>query len=273
MLALVPAQVSAAAPQVGFLAPVPTADKMGPEARAAWELAQKLAPAALIFPAAEGKFRDAKWQEVPLDRFPVVWHHQGDSTDQTGPLYENASLEALRKYVADGHGLLLSGAALAMVHTLGMEAAPPRLGDGGKDNYLAHLIPVATRHPIFQGLSPTGVVDGFRVSITDAGFPAYSDFLGSGGPLGGMLLARVPSGAENPLVEYELRKGRVIVLGWRLPHYAHAANTHRANLERLTGNILGYLGDPQKWQKIVLPVGTPMLPHAGEVTRRTSDIA
>jgi len=265
VLALVPAQVSAAPPSVGFLAPVPSSDKMGPEARAAWQLAQKLGPVALMFPAAEGKFRDAGGREVSLDRFPVVWHHQGDSTDQTGPLYEGATLEALRKYVGEGHGLLLSGAALAMVHTLGIETAPPRLGNGGRDNYLAQLIPVATRHPIFEGLSPSGVVDGFRVSITDAGFPAYSDFLGSGGPLGGTLLARVPSGAENPLVEYQFGKGRVIVLGWRLPHYAHAANAHRANLERLTGNILGYLGDPRKRQKIVLPAGTPLRPQERDV--------
>ena len=239
---------------------------MGPEARAAWQLAQKLGPATLLFPAGESSFRDAEGKAVPLGRFPVLWLHEGDSTDQSGPLYEEPALEALRKYVADGHGLLLSGAALSLVHTLGIESAPPRLGHGGKDKYVAVLIPAATRHPIFQGLSPSGVVDGFRVPITDAGYPAYADFLGSGGPLGGMLLARVPSGAENPLVEYQLGKGRVIALGWRLPHYAHTANSHRANLERLTGNILAYLGQPGQWQKIVLPSARPTAPRQIQLT-------
>ena len=265
IVALGPAQASAAEPRLGLLAPVASADKMGPEARAAWQLAQKLGPATLILPVGGGKFRDAKGQDVSLARCPVVWLHQGDSAELSGPLHDGASLEALRKYAADGHGLLLSGAALAMVHTLGIETAPPRLGAGGKDNYFAQLIPVATRHPIFQGLSPSGVVDGFRVPISDAGYPAYADFLGSGGPLSGMLLARVPSGAENPLVEYELGKGRVIVLGWRLPHYAHATNSHRTNLERLTGNILAYLGDDKKWQKIVLPAGMTLRPHQRDV--------
>ena len=50
----------------------------------------------------------------------------------------------------------------------------------------------------------------------------------------------------------DVAKGRVIVMGWRLPHYAHAGNAHRASLERLTGNILAYLAEPKTWQKVVL---------------------
>src|SRR3989304_8003720 len=96
-----------------------------------------------------------------------------------------------------------------------------------------------------------------NVPITDAGFPAFSDRQGSGGPLGGMLLARASAGAENTLVEYRLAKGRVIVMGWRLPHYSNAENAHRANLERLTGNILSYLGDAEKWQEVVVTPGQP----------------
>ncbi len=265
MLGILATRGGAAEPGLGFLAGVASADKMGPEAQAAWQLAQKLGPAALIFPAGEGKFRDAKGQDVPLARFRVVWLHQGDSAEMSGPIHDAASLEALRKHAAEGHGLLLSGAALVLVNMLGIEEAPARVGGPGKDNYVAQLIPVATRHPIFQGLSATGVPDGSRIPITDAGLPAFADFYGAGGPLGGMLLARAASATENPLAEYECGKGRVIVLGWRLPHYAHAGNAHRANLERLTGNILGYLGDAQKWQKIVLPAGLPLKPNQRDV--------
>jgi len=234
--------------RVGFLASTSSPDRLGPEGQAAGRLAQKLAAAPLILPAGEGQFVDQNGQEVALDRFAVLWHHEGDSIEQTGPLYDPASLEALRRYVSDGHGLFLSGAALAMVETLRVETIHPRRGGPGTDGNPADLIPVATKHPIFRGLSAGGNI----VPISDAGYPAFADFHASGGPAQGMLLARTPGGSENPLVEYELGQGRIIAMGWRLPHYSHAANVHRANLERLTENILRYLGDPAQWQKVVV---------------------
>jgi len=166
----------------------------------------------------------------------------------------------LRKFVTGGGRLFLSGAGLAVVHTMGIETAAPRRGNGGKDAYFAQMIAVETNHPVFRGLSSSGALDAAPIPITDAGFPAYSDFAGSGGPTTGMLLARANCGDENPLAEYQLGQGRVIVLGWRLPHYSYASNAHRANLERLTGNILTYLGDATQWQKVVVklrPGATP----------------
>jgi len=256
---------SAADPKVGFLAPVTSADKMGPEAQAAWRLAGKLTSAELILPATDGKFLDGKGKDVSLDRFRVVWHHQGDSILQTGPVYQAKTVEALRKYAGDGHGLYLSGAALAMVHTLGIEPARPRLGGGGSDAYEATVIPVVKKHPVFQGLAFSGIFDGkTMVQLTSGGWPAYSDFLGAGGPTRGMLLARANSGAENPMAEYELGKGRIIVLGWRAPHYGLADNAYRDNLERLTRNTLTYLGEKKQWQKIVLrPVNVPQRAEPG----------
>ncbi|MGQ9576040.1 MAG: SUMF1/EgtB/PvdO family nonheme iron enzyme [Thermoguttaceae bacterium] len=251
--------------RLGVLAPVRSADRMGPEAQAAWQLAQKLGPAVLVFAAKRGTYQDASGQAVWLDGFSVLWYHQGDSAETDGPAWQPDSLESLRKYVANGGGLLLSGAGLAMVHSLGIEPALPRRGHPGKDHYLAELIPVATRHPIFRGLSATDLLGGSRIPITDAGYPAYADFHGSGGPLGGMLLARAASAAENPLVEYGCGKGRIIVLGWRLPHYAHARNAYRANLERLTRNLVDYLADSRQWEKIVRPAGQPARPGSGDV--------
>jgi len=256
---IVVSEASAADPKVGFLAPETSADKMGPEARAAWRLARKLMPAELILPVGDGRFLDQKGAEVPLDRFYVVWHHQGDSIAQTGPVYQAKTVQALRRYVGDGHGVYLSGAALAMVHTLGIEPVRPRLGNGGSDAYEAKMIPVVKKHPVFQGLAFSGVFDGkTMVQLTSGGWPAYSDFLGTGGPTRGMLLARANSGAENPMAEYELGKGRVIVLGWRAPHYGLTDNAHRDSLERLTRNVLTYLGDQKQWQEIVLrPANVP----------------
>jgi len=255
----------------GFLAADPSAEKMGTEARAAFALAKKLASATLILPSGDGAFVDPGGKPVALKRFRVLWHHQGDSTDQKTAIYHARSLEALRRYANAGGGLLLSGAALAMVHPLGIDSARPRLGNPGRDRYVAQLLPVETSHPILAGLAALGValdpsVGGnpraSGVAVTDAGYPAYADFLGSGGPHRGMVLARAASGAENPLVEYEVGKGRVIVMGWRLPHYAHSPNAHRANLERLTANILTYLGTASQWRKVVVKAAPPPKPTA-----------
>ncbi|HYW81104.1 MAG TPA: hypothetical protein VE890_16095, partial [Thermoguttaceae bacterium] len=180
------------------------------------------------------------------------------------PIYDAKTIEALQKYVDSGHSLLLSGAALAMVNRMGIEPVRPRLGGPGNDNGHASLVPRKAKHPIFRGLTFSGNV----VEISDAGYPAFSDFHGSGGPAGGMVLAQT-GGAENGLVEYESGKGRIIVLGWRLPHYSHAANAHRKNLERLTGNILSYLANDKSWQKVVVakyvaPAGTRPEPGVPE---------
>jgi len=188
----------ASATHVAMLVAEASLDELGLEARAASELVGKLAPATLLAPAGDGTFVDQSGRAVRLEQFQVIWHHQGDSIDQTTAIYDPRSIAALREYLREGGGLFLSGAALAMVYNMGIEQARPRLGGPGKDKYLAQLIPVSLGHPIFKGLArqgvdlPPSVGGNERVStvpISDAGFPAFADFHGSGGPLGGMLLA------------------------------------------------------------------------------------
>ncbi|NQT39075.1 MAG: hypothetical protein HQ581_16370, partial [Planctomycetes bacterium] len=238
----------AAETSVGYLLPVPSVDKLGAEGTAAWQLARTSAGASAVIARGDGTFVDLQGKPVKLETFSVLWYHQGDSVAQTGPVYDAKTLASLRKYVEDGGGLYLSGAALAMVRTLNIEPVSPRLGGPGSDASGAALVPVQTKHPVFGGLGTAGRT----VPLSDTGHPAFADFHGSGGPSRGMLLARSPGGSENPLVEYELGKGRIIAMGWRLPHYSNAANPHRANLERLTTNIFAYLGDNKQWRKVVI---------------------
>jgi hypothetical protein len=234
-------------PQVAFLTPSPGGQAVGPEAAAAFELAKELASATRIRVTAVGQFVDDSGRPAPLDRFAVLWYHEGDSAEPAGAMHEKV-VAALREHVAAGRGLFLSGAALQQVYALGVEPAVPRVGAAGHDRYLASLVPVDRQHPLFRELS----VQGQAVPLSDAGYPAFADFHGTAGPRGGMLLARAPAGAENPLVEYDLGKGRIIALGWRLPHYANLGNSHRRNLRQLTRNILEYLATPKQWQPIVI---------------------
>ena len=233
---------------VGFLVSRASVDELGAEGKAAFLLADKLTAAALVTVDDGGVFAGRDGGEMSLDRFDVLWIHQGDSTDLGGPIHDPATIEELAKYVSHGGGLFLSGAALAMLHALGVEPTVTRLGGPGKDANPAAAVPVVQSHPVFKGMGS----EGRPIRISDAGFPAFSDFHASGGPVGGMLLARTPGGSENPLVEYELGSGRIVAMGWRLPHYSHAANPFGANLQRLTGNILHYLSDEALWRRVVI---------------------
>jgi len=247
---------------VGFLVTATPVEKLGREAQAACALARQAHGATVIAVGKGGAFVDERGEAAELGQFAVVWYHQGDDVRQAGQSFHPKTLEALRKYVSNGGGLYLSGAALAMVQALRVEPVATRLGGPGNDGGQAGLSPAVPRHPIFQGLT----FDGGQARLSNRGYPAFSDFHGSGGPSKGMLLANAaPNGGERPMAEYELGKGRIIVMGWRLPHYAHASNPHRANLEKLTANILAYLATPKTWQKVVVkPPPKPRRTVAGK---------
>jgi len=252
LTAALPLALSADEVACGFLVPGTSVDASGPEAQAAWALAGKLAKATPILVGPGGKFQHDDGGEADLSQFAVLWYHQGDSAERTA-LHDAEGIKALKSHVAGGGGLFLSGAGLAVVHDLGVESIRPRISGGGQDAYQASIIPVETDHPIFAGLDFDGIFTGSSLlQVTEHGYPAFSDFYGSGGPQDGMLLAKANSGDENPLVEYELGKGRIIAMGWRLPHYADRNNSHRDMLEALTGNILFYLADEQEWQEVVI---------------------
>jgi formylglycine-generating enzyme required for sulfatase activity len=223
-----------AAPTVGFLT---AGGPLGAEDQAARDLAAARGATVLTV-------RGAGTPDFGACR--VLWLHRGDSAELSGPLFEAGAIAALKSWVSAGHGLLLSGAALALVRELGIEPAAIRTFGHGDDGAAAQMVPTQPDHPIFRGL------DHDLIDLSDRGYPASADFYGGGGPAGGMLLGRTPSDAENPLVEYRLGAGRVIVMGWRLPHYGYRANPHRAELERLTANILDYLGDPKLWRPVVV---------------------
>jgi len=250
----------AAAPDVAFLTNETSVDQFGPETRAAYLLARRLCSARILLRSSKGTFVDAEGKVADLSAFRVVWYHQGDAILRTA-LYRGRYLSALKRFASSGNGVMLSGGALAMVKQLGLETVVRPLRRELR-NYSepAGIVPVEKKHPAFAGLT----FDGKGVAwISERGCKAIADFTW-GGPAEGMLLARTPSGIENPLAEYELGQGRVVVLGGRLPHYADAGNAHRANLERLTGNLLDYLRQPSRWEKVVVRSEYPPAASRGE---------
>jgi formylglycine-generating enzyme required for sulfatase activity len=227
-------------------------DEIGPHDRAAWEVAQKLGKATLLLVDGKGGFQDPAGRTQSLESFDLVWHHQGDAITRTA-MHGGPYLGAVRRFAESGRGVLLSGGALAIVDHLGLEP-DVRTQRRQLENYRdpAALVPVDRSHRAFAGWS-----EGDRVIlISNGGCPAVADFYW-GGPAAGMVLGNTPEGVQRPLVEYSLGAGRLIVFGWRWPDYADLQNPYRANLLRLTGNLLAYLADASQWRPIVIPSQFP----------------
>ena len=247
--------------RVAFLDVRPTGAQAGPEGQAAAEWARAQG-AQLIRPADAG-FVDPQDRPVSLERFQVIWYHQGDSTN----LVSGGAIASLKKFVESGHGLFLSGSALALVQPLGIEPVRPRVITGRSEKGALTFHTLEEHHPIFRGLlegfpwdeTVGGFVREFDLPFEQANLSTYADFVGSGGPRGGKSLGWLDEANANPLVEYELGKGRVLVLGGRLATYSKGAGSRGATLERFTTNILAYLGDAGQWCAVVPRPAAPPL--------------
>ena len=244
--------VAAQSPRIAFLTAEKSAAELGAHDRAAWEFARTIGEATLLVPDEAGAFADSSGQVRELAGFEVVWYHQGDAIRRTA-LHGGPSLSAIRRFAEDGGGVLFSGGALAIVDQLGLEPYV-RAQRHELENYRdpAALVPVVRSHPVFAGLSEH---DGL-IWLSNGGCRAVADFYW-GGPAEGVVLGNTPAGVEKPLVEYQLGAGRLIVFGWRWPDYADLENPHRANLLRLTSNLLSYLADARQWRPLVIPSKFP----------------
>ena len=76
------APLHAAGTGLVFLAAAPSADKLGPEAKAAWELAAERGATLVLVPG-DGKFVDAGGNDVAIDDFQILWYHEGDTAART----------------------------------------------------------------------------------------------------------------------------------------------------------------------------------------------
>ncbi|MBN1417381.1 MAG: SUMF1/EgtB/PvdO family nonheme iron enzyme [Planctomycetes bacterium] len=222
--------------EVAFLIREAPGERLRIETYRAWMLARDLGAQVLLRAGFDGR-------EVPLARFRVIWHHH-DGIEP--PRWDEASLRALREYVAGGGRLLLSGTAAALVAPLGIDRAGTSPLTFGNDRSQSGLVPLVEGHPAFAGLD----LDRGVLWFSNAAFPAFATF----DPAGGAVLARTPGGEPNPLVEYRSGGGRAIACAWRLgiPH-ANVSAAYRENFRGLLANLLAYLEGDGTWE----PPGDP----------------
>ena len=244
--------------RIAFLATEPSEGEMGPESRAAWELSKTFGDATLLLVTDKGGFRDTAGADRALTDFDLVWYHQGDSIAPTS-LYSGEGLAALRRFAERG-GVLLSGGALSLVTGLGLETEiRPQRREIENFRDPGAMVPLERSHPAFRGLQE----EQGLVWLSRGGCRAEADFYW-GGPAEGMVLANTPAGVQRPLAEYRLGSGRIIVFGWYWPNYADTENPYRANLLKLTANLLSYLADRPAWRPIVIRTKFPALAHPEE---------
>jgi formylglycine-generating enzyme required for sulfatase activity len=249
-----PACAEAVASDVGYLMTCDATDRVTIQSDDVFQLAKRLARATAILRGNDGQFVDSTGQTVSLDRFRVIWCHEGDPARQPALLRQGPMPERLSEFVRRGGGLLLSGTAATLVTPLQLDTVRVQANRSGDDYGQAGLVPVDLAHPVFRDLT----LDRGVLWMSNAVFPAFAQFslAGKAAPASApkRLLARTPGGPEIPLLEYGLGQGRVIVLGWHVGRlYADAAPRYRQNFEGLVANLVGYLGDAKTWQPLSVP--------------------
>ncbi|MDH7570274.1 MAG: GH116 family glycosyl hydrolase, partial [Armatimonadota bacterium] len=185
--------------------------------------------------------RDGGWQSLSgrvyaPEEFDVMWYHEGDDPGAvpTAP----GVIADLTAYLEAGGALLLSGAAGRMLNALGVEPTPLRVLGPAETAFVSGIRPVPAHraHPVFAGFNGSDTI-----LLTHRGSNALADFYGTSGPHGALLAEGNASLGERPLVEYTLGRGKVFFVGWRLADFTTVQDPYRPNLERLFGNLLGYL--------------------------------
>ncbi|MGC8669130.1 MAG: glycoside hydrolase family 38 C-terminal domain-containing protein [Chthonomonadales bacterium] len=175
-----------------------------------------------------------------LNGVKVLWIHW-DAPEP--PAAAAALIASIRRFVEEGGGLLLTGPALCMLNDLGVEPIHPRYLPPGEDAIGVGFLPLlpCRAHPLFAGFTESAPM------VASSGFPAICDFYGTGGPKGGIVLAKaVPDAGENPIVEYRLGRGRILAIGWRLPDFRPVSNAYASSRNLLIRNALSYLASG-KW--------------------------
>lgn len=247
-----PVHGKAASPDVGYLTARDATDRAGIQSDEALQLAKRLAGATAVLLDKDGQFVDTSGQAVALDRFGVLWCHEGDPACRPELLRQGRTQERLREFVRRGGGLLLSGSAATLVTMLQLDTVRAPAMRAGDDYGQAGLVPLDLKHPAFRDLT----LDRGVLWMSNAVYPAFAQFspATTAAPAPRRLLARTPGGPEIPLLEYGLGKGRVIVLAWHVGRlYADAPAEYRRNVEGLVTNLVSYLGNARAWQPLSVP--------------------
>ena len=230
---------------VGLLA---GSNKLGEVEEAAYDWAKDNFKTTTLLVDKSGKFKNDRGTALPLEQFAVLWMFYTETNTLPDPFLADATKKAILDYAEAGGGVFLSALALRYVFELGVEdGGDPRVfGPLGKEPPEIGVIPTVDGkdHPVFEGFDTSKPV--FLTSMQQNGFT--SDFFNFGDDPSGTILGTKTrgggaGGGERPFVEYEVGNGIVITLGHHNGVYTDAKSKEGNNLQKLTTNVLNYLGE------------------------------
>ncbi|MCX7597592.1 MAG: hypothetical protein N2512_01805, partial [Armatimonadetes bacterium] len=234
---------------IGFIDPA-APGQPGTHNAAALAWAQTVGEVTRLRPVGDGSWQAIGGRLMAPEEFDLVWYHQGDSASL---MLSRANVSDLLDYLQGGGAILLSGAAGALLHQMGVEKTTPRVLGPANFGYVSGIVVRQEHrsHPIFAGL------DTYRpILLTSYGGNALADYYGTDGPRGALLADGNAGVGERPLVEYRAGEGTALFVGWRLADFTTARDEYRPNLERLYRNMLGYLAAQNKNRaRLVVPPG------------------
>lgn len=221
------------------LALLGVADNVGglvPEELAAYSWAMRNYDAEYI------SLADVRTSPEKLAPFRAAWFHHTRSL-LLPPIAEDAAVAgSLKSFCASGRGLLLSGVAPQLVVALGVEQNPPTTIT--QDPQVSGNWGFAARdasHPVFTGFPASfgTLSEGMRVENTICWWDDPTTFHGK------WLADLEWSGGKVAMGEYRCGDGGIVVVGAGAFTFNPTAGTNlnRANLERLTINMFGHLGE------------------------------
>ncbi|MFC7069413.1 GH32 C-terminal domain-containing protein [Halobaculum lipolyticum] len=227
--------------RVGVLA----ADERSAERRAAFAAADRVAAA--VESVSPSAVVDGDAALRPFD--VLLWHRDAPFDDCATPVADAAP--AVRSYLADGGGLVLSARALPAAGPLGVGAvAPDATGATHSDDVAGYRVrAVHADHPLFEGFQRgSGDADGSppRVDLVgpggEAAYARYDAVL----PASGDVLACATHGGhdihrESAVVEWRVGDGAVLGLGGTL-RFDGPDDGHAGARDRLLRNALATLG-------------------------------
>ena len=201
---------------------------MSVESQYAADIAWRIADATILFPHGDGTFVDRSGSVVPLDGFRVLWIHYSEPSQNAAPVV------AIRKHLASGRGVLLSGFATTLLEPLELDQPRTQPMTFGHDREQFGLVPSEPNFPLFAGTD----TDRGVLWLSNTVYYAFASFAAPKG----IVRARNPGGPPAPLLEYPLEQGKLLAVPWRIsPLYDLAPEGHRHNFEHLTTNLLQYL--------------------------------
>ncbi len=238
-------------------------EDVSPHQAAIRDWAQQHYSVTLIRPDGAGNFLDEAGKAVALGDFSCLWYHcvMGHPRELS-PWYckltTEGSLRAMADYLACGGGLYVTGSGARYLTRLGAEPyfASMDYVKGGNNSDCGYEA-LDPEHPIFAGLDNTFIVQHMRRDENGAcGFwkperlqsPLAYSYLCTQEQqerfLAGTPLARW-AGLEQDrfiIVEHQVGAGKVITNGPYFYYFDDPEDPHRENLERLTHNIVQYIG-------------------------------